>query len=423
MSRLRDPRDPEKIEYPIANVLWTGVLLFLCKLGSRRQVRFLFNTPAFVQNLNGLAHSGNARVCDPDTVAYLAERLDPAELTRLRFQMVNELIRSRCLEKRRLFGVYYLIAFDGTGYRWYDQRHCPHCIKTTRNGKTYFYHQVMEAKLVTPDGFAFSVDTEFIENEDPHASKQDCELKAFHRMAPRIKKAFPRLPICALLDSLYPGKPVFDLFRKFHWKFLIVFKDGTMPAVFQEFEALKKLTPENSRTNSIPDGSQTWHWVNAIPYEGHKLNVLECQETKTVADKTNADSDSTVDITKRWVWLSGFIIHARNYRTLGDEGGRQRWRIENEGWKMQKTGGYELEHEYSQDDTATKNFYLFLQIAHFLAQLMEKGSLLKPFLTRTFGSIRNIARMLLESLRVHTTTSDELRALATQHFQIRLDSS
>jgi len=32
---------------------------------------------------------------------------------------------------------------------------------------------------VTANGFAFSLATEFIENSDPGASKQDCELKAF----------------------------------------------------------------------------------------------------------------------------------------------------------------------------------------------------------------------------------------------------
>jgi len=35
----------------------------------------------------------------------------------------------------------------------------------------------------TVDGFAFSIMSEFIENPKPDCSKQDCELKAFYRLA------------------------------------------------------------------------------------------------------------------------------------------------------------------------------------------------------------------------------------------------
>ena len=37
--------------------------------------------------------------------------------------------------------------------------------------------------------------TEFIENKDLSADKQDCELKAFYRLARRLKQRFPRLPV------------------------------------------------------------------------------------------------------------------------------------------------------------------------------------------------------------------------------------
>jgi len=35
--------------------------------------------------------------------------------------------------------------------------------KKLRNGKTLYYHPVLEAKLVTANGFAFSLATQFIE--------------------------------------------------------------------------------------------------------------------------------------------------------------------------------------------------------------------------------------------------------------------
>lgn len=66
----------------------------------------------------------------------------------------------------------------------------------THNGKTTYYHPVLEAKLVLPNGFAFSILTEFIENPGKNPTKQDCELKAFYRLAERLKAEFPRLPVC-----------------------------------------------------------------------------------------------------------------------------------------------------------------------------------------------------------------------------------
>lgn len=35
-----DPRVPERITYPLEALLFAGVLMFLCRLGARRQIRF-----------------------------------------------------------------------------------------------------------------------------------------------------------------------------------------------------------------------------------------------------------------------------------------------------------------------------------------------------------------------------------------------
>jgi hypothetical protein len=55
---------------------------------------------------------------------------------------------------------------------------------------------VLEAKVVTANGFAFSLMTEFIENPGEQPTKQECELKAFYRLAERLKQRFPHVPIC-----------------------------------------------------------------------------------------------------------------------------------------------------------------------------------------------------------------------------------
>ena len=78
-------------------------------------------------------------------------------------------------------------------------------------------------------------------------------------------------------------------------------------------------------------------------------------------------------------------------------GGRLRWKIENEGFNVQKNGGYGLEHAYTRNATASKVFYYLLQVAHIIAQLIEHGSLFRKAFPSGVGSAKNIALRLLEA--------------------------
>ena len=73
--------------------------------------------------------------------------------------------------------------------------------------------------------------------------------------------------------------------------------------------------------------------------------------------------------------ITNFEVHSHNVLELANHGGCLRWKIENEGFNVQKHGGYALEHIFTHHPVATKVFYLLLQLAHTLAQLIEHGSL------------------------------------------------
>ncbi len=112
---------------------------------------------------------------------------------------------------------------------------------------SWYYHPVLEAKLVTPTGLVFSLMTESIENPAENPTKQDCELKAFpwhcppghvYRLAERLKHRWPRLSICLLLDGLFAGGPTFSICERNHWKYLIVLQEDDIPYINVEFRAL-----------------------------------------------------------------------------------------------------------------------------------------------------------------------------------------
>ncbi len=414
LKTLPEPRRKNAITYSLPTQFWVGVLLFLLKLGSRRQLDYAFNTEQFLKNLALFTKQKLTRMLSNDTLAYFWRRSAETVLRQVRYWLINQLLRRKCLTRYRLEG-YYLIAVDGTGHLVFKRRHCRYCLTRKKPGQgTYYYHQVLDAKLVTANGFALSVETEFIENQ-PGARRQDCELKAFYRLAKRLAHNYPQLRICLLLDALYANERVLDLCAEHNWRCMITFKRGSLPETYQEYQSLKKRSLDNVYEFDYKGEHQLCQWVTELNYkfkDRHYINVVECLAIdKKTLKKT------------RYLWLTNLSVNQDNVFYLINQGGRLRWKTENEGFNMQKNGGYNLEHTYCHDLVAMKNFYLLMQIAHLFNQLIEKGSLLSAEIKKLLGSIRNIARRLLEDLRTSLCEPHEIETAVTQRFQIRFDTS
>ena len=390
-------------------------MLFALKLESRRQVRFELDSPEALENLNRLSGCLQETIAHGDTLDHFLGHVPPSALRRLRRSMMQRLIRMKALDPGRLLG-HFLVVLDGTGQLYFRQRHCPHCLTKNVDGKIQYYHHVLEAKLVTPEGLALSVGSEFIENADPHATKQDCELKAFARLAPRLKKDFPQLLLCLCLDGLYANGTVLSICHQNHWKYFITFKEGAMPAVWKEYQTLVDLCPQNRRAHTTDKGAaQSYAWVEDLQYvddqgRGHRFGAFQCDE-----------QDGPVH--RFFAWLTNFTIRPDNVVALGNRGGRCRWKIENQGFNIQKNGGFNLEHAYGIGERQIKDYYVLLQIAHMILQLIERGSLLSADCKQLFGSIRNVAKRLAESLRNRLIPPEATDPEAARHIQIRLDTS
>jgi hypothetical protein len=412
LSEFPDSRKQDKITYPRSVLIMATVLLLWLRLSSRRQWTWESKSKVFTENINRIIGCKLEKLPHGDTLVHYLGKVPPERFQCLIHDMVRGLIRKKVLDQFRLYG-YVLVAIDATGIHVFRQRHCEHCLVQKKDGKVaFYYHNVLEAKLVCSNGLVISIGTEFIENEDSEVSKQDCELNAFYRLARRIKKAFPQLPICLLLDGLYACAPVFEICKNFRWKYIVTFKEGSMPATWQEFLALKKLSPKNKAREIFDKNTiQTFRWVEGLAHQHHTLNVIECRE------RNNHTGEATT-----FVWATNFDLGCKSVVTLSNKGGRLRWKIENEGFNVQKNAGYGLEHTYSTNPKLMKTFYLILQIAHLLHQLVEKGSLLKS-ITASFGSIKNFVRRLGEQFRYLLVPFAAVDHTLGCPFQIRLDTS
>jgi hypothetical protein len=204
---VRDPRCPELIRYPLAALLFAGVLLFVCRLGARRQINHLLRgNGASAAKFEALFQVAGCPHGDTLKAAY--RRLEPDELQAVVTGMTETLIRRKVLYPFRLLDRYFLVAMDGTGVLVFTERHCPHCLTMTHHDQTLYYHPILEAKLVTATGFVFSVMTEFIENPGEQPTKQDCELKAFYRLAQRLPMSpLPRSGVGRCANSAFRVYP------------------------------------------------------------------------------------------------------------------------------------------------------------------------------------------------------------------------
>src|SRR5437763_5161438 len=149
IDAIDDPRDPARVVYYKRFLVWWGRALFLCKLGSRRQLDYQFDRdgPEVLPNLNRLAGTAQDRRPVNQTLEYFLGKIGSAPIAGVRQRIVQRLIRGKTLDKARLQGRFVLLI-DGSGYLVFRAKHCDHCL-TQRHGETTLYmHQVLEAKLL-----------------------------------------------------------------------------------------------------------------------------------------------------------------------------------------------------------------------------------------------------------------------------------
>ena len=415
-DRLRDIDDVRKkaSEYEQAELLTACLVMFLFKEGSRNAMNNDRQDGEFEKNYQTLF---NMRLPHMDTVDVVMRRLEPTELEALKRSLVRTLLARRTLHKFRLFGHWFVVAVDATGVMSFSERHCQYCLTTTsKTGKVTYFHNVLEAKLVCANGFSLSLETEWIENPVGDFTKQDCERKAFKRLAARLHQHFPRLPICLTADGLYPNAPFFDICRDYGWHFIVTFKDGNLPTVWDAVFARQCAGKDLSCEERVQQGDthyyRLYRWVTALTYHAHQLQWVECYEVRRGPKKHPTGH--------HFVFVTDLPVEAQTVAELVRTG-RLRWKIENESFNTQKNLGYNLQHKYSRCSwQAGKNYYQCLQIAHLINQLAELSEHAKRLLSGK-KTVKHLWKRLVSLLLEGTIAPADIRFLETMHSTMRYE--
>ena len=233
-----------------------------------------------------------------------------------------------------------------------------------------------------------------IKNLSREKYKQDRELKAFVRLAEKIKKNYPRLKILISGDALYANKTILDICKKNNWKYIIRFKEWSIPTIYKEFNKVTREIKDGNESNE-ENRKLNYEFATKITYYDYEINIVRYTEIKK-----NKETE--------FVYMPDLYLDNKNVAqtvTLG----RKRWKIENEGFNIQKNGTFNIGHLYSKNTIAIKVHYILIQIAHLLRQLLEKGSAsIKEDILMKRKTISEVSQLLRKALTTQISNLEQI---------------
>ena len=353
-----------------------GTMYYKCIAGISRmqEMTRAFNNETISRNLYRFMGE-DARDYLPHGVTEndFLERLEPEELENIQQNIVYSMIRRKTFDGAKIFKKWQVIVdaseLDEGLQKKNDYYLSRRYNKGEENEFVKYHRSVLEAKIYFGNNIVCSIATETIENSDEYlnqsdeAVKQDCESKAFVRLAEKIKKRFPRLPIIITADGLYVTKNVLQICKDYHWDYIIRYKEGSASSIAKEYRAL----PEKETVGTDIE------YQNQIMFSDFEVNLIYYREKRIVKGKEKETE---------FAWITSIEITKNNAEKIV-RAGRNRWKIENQGFNRQKHWQGNIEHACSFHERAQKNHYLMEQIADFIKQLYEyfylnKNEIKKP---------------------------------------------
>ena len=302
--------------------------------------------------------------------------------------MFGDLLERRFFDHARIFERFYVMVLDGSVKEKCRQGFSQGG-KSCTDARRYRY--VLQLSVVGPQATLFPLLHEEMDMPNPETDKEDCELKSFARLSQRLKKYFPKLPICLVADSLYCCQAVVAICQLRDWKYILTLKEGRQPTTWDE---TLRLLPLN-RTNRLrcllgqggKAGLQDFRWVQDVMLGEHQTNVI-------LQGEITAQPSATL-----YAYITNFTnLTPQRVAVVVNNGGRERHLIEDT-FNTQKNNGIGLEHVFCANATASKNYYTMMQVAQVLWLLVYHGALYRLYDWARRATEQGLARALWEGMR------------------------
>ena len=423
LSKIKDPRNPRKSKYKLTVLMIYGIFMFVFNMTSRREADREMTMPVFLENLHHFFPEIE-KLPHNDTLMRLLTKIEADQIERSLITSIQKLIRNKKFA-RYLVNGYYPIAIDGTQKMVRDYIWSEHCQERTvgkeDQKRKQYYVYVLEASLAFQNGMTIPLMSEFLSytEGDTERKKQDCETKAFKRLARRLKSAFKRLPIMLLLDGLYANGPVMQICHDNRWDYMIVLKDDSLTTVWREYDALQSLESHNVFKMKWGNREQSFQWVNDIEYEYdngkiRSVHVVVCKEQWEEVDNK---SNEIVTRESKHAWISSKPLNKYNIHDRCNLAARHRWNIESE-ILIQKHHGYQYEHCFSYNWNAMKGYHYLMRIGLMLNVLVQYSECFIEVI-KALGK-RGAIKFVFETLKGPWLDADYVKKQLEKPAQLRL---
>src|SRR5438309_11437695 len=323
---------------------------------------------------------------------HMREILDPVSPEWLRpvFKSVfRQLQRGKALEPMAFLEGHYLLALDGTGYFSSTQIHCASCLrKVHRNGSVTYYHEMLGAALIHPDVRAVSpLMPEPIVIQDG-TDKNDCARNAAKRSVAKLRQDHPHLKFIITEDSLSANAPHIETLHTHNLHYILGVKEGDHALLFQQVQAAEHAgrVTYYERHDRAAGVVHRFRFVHDMPLNASnadvRVNFIEYWE---IGD----------DKVQHFSWVTDLRVNKRNVFPLM-QGGRARWKIENETFNTLKNQGYHFEHNYGHGEQHLSVVFAMLMM---LAFLVDQAQQLCCALFRAVWAKLGSKRLVWERMR------------------------
>ena len=271
---------------------------------------------------------------------HMRERLDsvsPESLRPLFTSVFRQLQRGKALDAMMFLDGHYVLALDGTGYFSSKTIHCTSCLqKVNRNGSITYSHQMFAAAIIHPEQReVIPLMPEPMMKHDG-TDKNDCERNAAKRFIAKLRQDHPHLKFIVTEDSLSAHAPHIEVLQDHDLHYILGVKEGDHAYLFQQVQAAEQAgcVTSSERHDRAMGVVHRFRFGNDVPLKasnaGVLVNFIEYWEIGP-------------DQVQHFSWVTDLRVSQRNVFRLM-QGGRARWKIENETFNTLKNQGDHFEH-------------------------------------------------------------------------------
>jgi len=420
LATLPDKRTGANVQFPMQDIGLTAFAVFFMQSPSFLSAQESLQNKTGKNNLKTLFRV--ERIPSENHVRALLDPINP-DVFHPVFDCVYEAFKKQgVLEQLQGVNGTQYIALDGTQIHSSNKIGCDNClVKKHKNGTVSYHHNAITPVIVSPTRkLAIPLRIEFLTPQDGH-DKQDSEIAAAKRWIDAHGEFYNTGNTTLLGDDLYAHQPFCRRVLLNNYHFIFVCKPLSHTHLYGWIDLLDPDEDIRTQTQRIKNAKGKW--------ETHTLRYVNDVPLKEGEDSLRVNWIEHIVVQgKKQTYKNAFVtdhqITEKNAMGLA-EGGRSRWKIENENNNTLKTKGYHLEHNFGH---GKENLCSVLASLNILAFLMHT---FMDFNDRAYQRIRlklRSRKKFFEHVRVLTSYQaysdwEELMRFMMRGLEIAYNSS